>query len=124
MSQLRMFLDMEKHPLPDYPVPEGFRITRNGPEVAERYEVLREGAGWGKLKPDFLTNKVIPKGLVFCEEIATGLPVASATAEFSDYRAGPQPRNLSRQEARPCRMPDRHAHYPRDRFHESHASDG
>ena len=85
MSQLRMFLDMEKHPLPDYPVPEGFRITRNGPEVAERYEVLREGAGWGKLKPDFLTNKVIPKGLVFCEEIATGLPVASATAEFSDY---------------------------------------
>ena len=85
MSQLRMFLDMEKHPLPDYPVPEGFRITRNGPEVAERYEVLREGAGWGKLKPDFLTNKVIPKGLVFCEEIATDLPVASATAEFSDY---------------------------------------
>ena len=85
MSQLRMFLDIEKHPLPDYPVPEGFRITRNGPEVAERYEVLREGAGWGKLKPDFLTNKIIPKGLVFCEDIATGLPVASATAEFSDY---------------------------------------
>ncbi|MBR6058571.1 MAG: hypothetical protein IKP58_10425 [Victivallales bacterium] len=72
MSQLRMFLDIEKHPLPEYPVPEGFRITRNGPEVAERYEILREGAGWGKLKPDFLTNKVIPKGLVFCEETPRG----------------------------------------------------
>ena len=39
MSQLRMFLDIEKHPLPDYPVPDGFRVTRNGPEVAERYEI-------------------------------------------------------------------------------------
>ncbi len=53
MSQLRMFLDMEKHPLPDYPVPEGFRITRNGPEVAERYEVLREGASVKKSRRDF-----------------------------------------------------------------------
>ena len=87
MSQLRMFLDMERHPVPDYPVPDGFRVTRNGPEVAERYETLREGAGWGKLKPDFLEKQVVPKGLVFCEEIATGLPVASATAEYSTYPA-------------------------------------
>jgi len=90
MGQLRMIFDAAKYPVPDYAVP-GYRITRHGSEARETYLELRRGTGWNDLpNPEFLHKKVLSEGLIFGEDSATGKPVASATAEWTDFAEYPQ----------------------------------
>lgn len=88
-----MILDTQEFPVPEkIELPEGFRLIRCDVEYVEKYCDLRNRAGWGApgyTHEDFvkawrknLLETPLPRGLVVCEEVASGIAVAAATAEI------------------------------------------
>ena len=85
MAQLHMVRDFERFPVQNAVVPAGFVLEHHGLEAVTEYMELRNKTGWGNMPDDFLSEQVLPQGLVFCRNMENGEVAASATAEITSF---------------------------------------